>query len=302
MKIHRIADTPPLDLAPKLADFEKEFIYPLGSSASFTISHGADYSLFFRGMGKACVYLAETSGEIVGAQAVVERSVSLADGGEIPASYFCDTKIVSRMRGRMVLGRLAMAACKDTLAAGINAGFSVVMDGSKTTDQHTGRLGIPQFDELARLVILRFDTAAEFKGFPIDATRTIGNWHRPHGGDPAISSEMEPRELAVNGASGLLVDTRRGKRLWKSDGTEMVSAHLTSLEFSSVSALSLLVQDALEVSHEMEIPGLFLALPEKTFADEALAKAVAGCATIAGATIFGTGLPEGDWMINTSEI
>lgn len=302
MKIHRITDPPDSEVARKLAEFEKEFVYPLGASDSFTISHGEDYPLFFRGMGKARIHLAETSGAIVGAQAVVDRKVSLADGTEIPAAYFCDTKVVSRMRGGMVLGRLLMAACKETLGGGIHSGFSVVMDGSKTTDQHTGRLGIPQFEELARLVILRFDTTADFKGFPESEEFKVAGWNRPFGGDPALSSEMVPRRLAVDGASGLLVDTRRGKRLWKSDGTEMISAHLTSLRFSSPGSLSSLIRSALEVSAEMEIPGLFLALPETVCSRESIGEATAGSATIAGATVFGTGLPKGDWIVDTSEI
>lgn len=78
--------------------------------------------------------------------------------------------------------------------------------------------------------------------------------------------------MAVNGASGLLVDTRRGKRLWKSDGIEVMSAHHTSLEFASSSAQSFLIRCAMETALGMGIPGLFVALP------------------------------EGDWMIDTSEI
>ncbi len=298
MKIHRITGPPPPDLARKLAEFEREFVYPLGSSDSFTISHGEDYPLFFRGMGNARVHLAEISGAIVGAQAAVDRMVSLADGSEIPAAYFCDTKVVSRLRGGMVLGRLAMAACRETLAAGIHSGFSVVMDGSKTTDQHTGRLGIPQFEELARLAILRFDTAADFKGFPDEGDFRIAKWNRPFGGNPAISSEMQPLELTVEGASGLLVDTRRGKRLWKSDGTEMVSAHLTSVRFSSAGSLSSLIRCALEAAAGMGIPGLFLALPKSICPFGSLG----AYATIADATVYGTGLPTGDWIVDTSVI
>jgi hypothetical protein len=302
MKIHRITDPPTPEMARKLAEFEKEFVYPLGSSDSFTISHGEDYPLFFRGMGNARIHLAETSGVIVGAQAVVERNVSLADGTEIPAAYFCDTKVVSQMRGGMVLGRLAIAACKETLAAGIHSGFSVVMDGSKTTDQHTGRLGIPQFEELARLVILRFDTAADFKGFPDIQNFHIQKCHRPHGGNPALCSEMKPLELNVDGASGLLLDTRLGKRLWKSDGTEMISAHLTSLRFSSAHSLSKLIHTAIEAAAGMGIPGLFLALPEALFTAETLRDVTSGCATGASARVYGTGLPKGDWIVDTSEI
>jgi hypothetical protein len=118
-------------------------------------------------------------------------------------------------------------------------------------------------------------------------------------GNPVTGSEIAPLALEVEGACGTLVDTRLGKRLWKSDGTEMLSAHLTDLRFSSAHGLSELIRRAREAAAGLGFPGVFLALPADFPCLEGLA---GGALTIAGAGIYGTGLPEGSWMVNTSEI
>ncbi|MEO5715714.1 MAG: hypothetical protein ABIT37_19700 [Luteolibacter sp.] len=302
MKIHCITGTPPPELARALVGFEKEFRYPLGPSGSFSISHGEDYPRFFRGMGDAKIYLAEIAGEIVGSLAVVGRHVLLANETSIPAIYVGDAKVVEKFRGRTVLGRLSMAARDEILAAGYKAAFSVVMAGSTPSDQHTGRLGIPKFDELGKIAILRFDTRTPLKAFSHHHDLTIKPSHRPHGGDPGTASEIPPHTLAVDGGSGILIDTRHGKRLWRSDGSEMMSAHLTELRFTSAFGLFNLIQAAIKISAELGYPGLFTALPADFSIVGPLLDASSGTATIAVASVYGTGLPDGHWMMNTSEI
>lgn len=302
MKIHRITGQPPTELARALAEFEREFRYPLGPSDSFSISHGEDYPRFFRSMGDARIYLAEIAGEIIGSLAVVERHVFLADGSSIPAVYLGDVKVIGKFRGRTVLGRLAMAARDEIRAAGGTAAFSVVMTGSIPSDRHTGRLGIPKFDELGKMAILRFDTRTPLSAFTHPQDPSFKPCHRPYGGDPRITSEIPPHPLVVEGGSGILVDTRRGKRLWKSDGSEMASTHLTELRFTSASGLCRLIQAAIGKSAELGYPGLFTALPADHPLIGPLLGASGGSATLAGATIYGTGLPPGGWMMNTSEI
>ena len=301
MKIHCLTAPPPADLAGALAEFEKEFRYPLGPSDTFSISHGEDYTRFFRSMGEAHVFLAIIADEIAGALAAISRNVLLADGTSIPAVYLCDTKVVGKHRGKMVLGRLVMAARDQIMESGNKAAFSVVMDGSIPSDQHTGRLGIPQFDELGKLAILRYDTCAALKDISC-SDLFIEPCHRPYGGVPDFTSEISPQILTVEGASGILLDTRRGKRLWKSDGTEMASLHLTSLHFTSAKGLFHLIQTAIAKSSELGHPGLFTALPAAHPMVLPLLDASCGTATLAGASVYGTALPMGDWMINTSEI
>lgn len=300
MKIHRLTGSSTPDLARALAEFEKEFRYPLGPDDSFSISHAPDYSLFFRSMGEATIHLAESGGAIVGAQAVVRREVRLADGSCVPAAYFCDTKVVASRRGGIVLGRLALSACEEMLSAGYTAGFSVVMEGSITTDKHTGRLGIPPFAELGKIVILRFDTRRDFPGFPY--AECAGSLHRPAGGEGVLCSEMMPVELSVKGASGTLIDTRRGKRLVRSDGSEMVSAHLVGLNFEDSEGLTEIIRLANKTAAAAGFPSLFVSLPGNLFSAPVLRASVGDSASIANASVFGTSLPLGDWWVNTSEI
>ena len=302
MKIHCLSGPPDRELALALAEFEKEFSYPLGPGRSFSISHGADYSLFFRCMGEAKIYLAEISGNIVGALAVVRRTAVLADGSMIPAVYLCDAKVASAHRGRTVLGRLALRARDETMADGYLAAYSVVMSGSIPTDVHTGRLGIPHFKAIGHLAVLRFDTHPGFKPVVNLPSVQRGTYHRLLAGNASLGSEIEPHMLEVDGARGILVDTRLGKRLWQSDGHEIVSAHLTGLVFESVRALSDLIVAAVELAGKMGFPGLFMSLPADDPALGAIIESAIVTPTVAHATVFGTGLPDGPWMVDTSEI
>ncbi len=302
MKIHRIDSAPPPELARSLAEFEKEFLYPLGPSETFFISHGEDYTRFFRGMGNARIYLAEISGKIVGSLAAAGRTIVTADGKSTPAAYLCDVKVIGQMRGRTVLGRLALAAKEDITGASYEAAFSVAMDGSIPSDTHTGRLGIPKFELLGKLAVLRFDTSIPLGKIHFPPGAACGPCHRISGGDPAIASEMPPRALTVPGASGTLLDTRRGKRLWQSGGGEMISVHLAELQFNSPEALAELIRLALRTASGLGFPGIFTALPADSHLPAALVAAAGGTATLAGACVFGSGLPRGNWIVNTSEI
>lgn len=302
MKIHCLSGPPDREIALALAGFEKEFTYPLGPGQSFSISHGADYSLFFRCMGEAKIYLAEISGNIVGALAVVRRTAILADGSTIPTVYLCDAKVTSAHRGRTVLGRLALKARDEIIAEGYQAAYSVVMSGSIPTDVHTGRLGIPHFKAISHLAVLRFDTQTGFQPVANLSSGQRGNYHRLQTGNTSLGSAIKPQALEVDGARGTLVDTRLGKRLWQSDGHEIVSAHLTGVMFKSVRALSDLIVAAVKLTAKMGIPGLFMSLPADDPALGAIIESAIVTPTVAQATVFGTGLPEGPWMMDTSEI
>lgn len=302
MKIHCLSEPPDRELALALAQFEKEFSYPLGPVRSFSISHGADYSLFFRCMGEARIYLAEISGKIVGALAVVRRIAVLADGSMIPAVYLCDAKVATAHRGRTVFGSLALKARDETMADGYQAAYSVVMSGSTRTDVHTGRLGIPHFKVIGQLAVLRFNTQAGFKPVANLTPDRPESHHRFQAGNASLGSEIKPHALEVDGARGTLVDTRLGKRLWQSDGHEIVSAHLTGLVFDSVRALSDLIVNAVELTGKMGFPGLFMSLPTDNPALGAIIESAIVEPTVAKATVFGTGLPEGQWVVDTSEI
>jgi Acetyltransferase (GNAT) domain len=302
MIIHCLSEPPDSKTTAALAVFEKDFTYPLGADLSFAISHGADYSRFFRSMGETKIYLAEISGEIVGALATVQRHAIHTNGSTFPAIYLCDAKVASAHRGRTVLGRLAIKAREDVIAADYQAAYSVVMSGSIPTTAYTGRLGIPAFKPISEQAVLRFETPSEFRRIAIFTPVKHENHLRFQAGNAALTSEIRPQILEVDGATGVLVDTRRGKRLWQSDGREIISAHLTRAIFSSAQALADLITLAVEQAAALGFPGLFLSLAVD---DPALALILDSAVikpTIAYATVYGTGLPVGRWAIETSEI
>lgn len=302
MKIQCLSGPPDPETTLALSDFEKEFTYPLGPDRSFSISHGADYSLFFRSMGETKIYLAEVSGKIVGALATVQRRAVLADGSTLPVIYLCDAKVASANRSRTVLGRLALRAREEITAAGYQAAYSVVMSGSVPTTAYTGRLGIPIFKPISEQAILHFEAPARFTSFMSSTLLPLVNPLQFQAGDPAITSDIQPHTLEVEGASGVLVDTRRGKRLWQSDGHEILSAHLTGVVFKSAQALADLITQASARAMTLGFPGIFLSLPVD---DPALAPLLASAInppTVAHATVYGTGLQAGRWQVETSEI
>ena len=202
----------------------------------------------------------------------------------------------------MILGRLALMARDEALAAGYQAAYSVAMSGSIPTAALTGRLGIPHFKALGELVVLRFETHTEFNRTPHFDVDRHENSHRFQPADSAIHSEIPPLSIMVTGASGMLGDTRRGKRLYRSDGLEILSAHLTGLAFESFQARLELVAAAVKAARDIGFPGLFLALPATDPGVAALIASASVAPTIAHATVFGTGLPTGPWQVETSEI
>ncbi len=213
----------------------------------------------------------------------------------------------------MALPRLVGAA--QTWADGrAEAAFAVVMDGTRATpEQYTGRLGIPPFGELGKVMVLRLSTPTDDAGADDGFTAkpaegcyprlSAGRYACP-GGNPAERSETAPVWLMhPDGSScGLLEDTRRAKRLIADDGTEMKSLHLSRFAFQNPRAGAKLLRVALRRAAQLKSPALFVAVATPEL--EEFRVALAGIETVvAPATVFGTGLePFPFWNINTSEI
>src|SRR5438132_13262849 len=139
MKIQQLSAPPSPALARALAQFEEPFTYPLGPERFFRISHGEDYTLFFRAQGNGSCFIAENEGRVVGALGAATRKLWLPDGIERSVAYFGDLKIAPDARGGAVLLRLARAA-ETWLRPHVEAGFGVVMGGtSRLPDLYTGR-------------------------------------------------------------------------------------------------------------------------------------------------------------------
>src|SRR5437868_1889091 len=182
MKVHQLAGPAPSVFARALADFEKPFTYPLGPGESFRISHGDDYTLFFRSQGEGSCFIAANENRIVGALGAAIRSLRFPDGGGRSVAYFGDLKISPECRGGRVLLKLARAT-EAWLRAKVDAGFGIVMGGTDhTPEAYTGRAGIPAFCELGRVAILRISTSPKLtksdQAFLTNAEACLAAYHR----------------------------------------------------------------------------------------------------------------------------
>ena len=158
MKVHLLCGPPPPELARALTEFEEPFTYPLGSDRSFRITHGDDYTLFFRTQGLGACFVAEHQGRVSGVMGTALRRIWMPDGRERVVAYLGDLKIAASARGGLVLARLAKAA-EGWLRPKVDAAFGVVMGGTALTPRaYTNRAGIPGFDEVGRLTLLRLST------------------------------------------------------------------------------------------------------------------------------------------------
>lgn len=315
MKLHVIHGNPAPRMAAALAEFEKQFAYPLGSGSSFRIAHGRDYPRFYRAMGNNACFVAERTGEILGVLSTAQRTLSLPDGRQKEVAYIGDLKVApGKPAGRIVL-RLILRL-RQWARRCAEAAYSVVMDGTQVTPlRYTGRLGIEPFIELAKLMILSIPTPAagrsnadSWGGDELPGPRFYRNLSRHSArcleSSPRMRSVMRPRWLVhpEQHAAGLLEDTRQAKRLVGINGEEMVRSHLSFCAWSDRASALALLQEALRCSADSGFDEMFVAVSPKE-ADSLIAGLDVAGITRAPATIYGYGLDPGmNWSINTSEI
>lgn len=314
MMIHSLCGPPPNSLASALERFESEFTYPLGPGRSFRISHGEDYPRFFRAMGEARCFVAERNGVVLGTIGVALRPLWLPSGEECTAVYLGDLKLTAHARQGRALLRLAEVV-QQWVGGRTQAAFAVVMDGTRATPtRYTGRLGIPQLGDLAKVIVLRIATGgtdlkcnatatADEAGTACYRQLSMGRYACP-GGTCAERSAITPHWLTLSGdrACGRLEDTRRAKRLIADDGQEMPSAHLSCFAYRDPASAVELAQAARVTAASLGFPALFVAVPP---ADADTIRRGLGSTEVvaAPATIYGTGLEAGRlWNINTAEI
>lgn len=315
MRIHAIS-APSNELGDALARFERQFTYPLGTGQSFRISHGEDYSSFFRSIGEGICFVAEEGGEILGTIGGAIRRLLFPDGKERDVLYLGDLKAAVRLAGRTLL-QLADAMFQ-WASPKVTAAYCVVMDGTRATPaRYTGRFGIPAFEELGKVAVLRIEI--DGRALTPDACRDVypataadvdacfvrlnQGRYAGLGGEPPLRSEMEPhwRILAEAKSCGRIEDTRRAKRLWVHDGAELLSAHLSSFAYESLAAGVQLVQAAIHEVRQRGFPALFLTVPVSDSKNFAIA--MGSNVVMVPATIYGTGFDAGGyWNINTAEI
>ena len=313
-KIHILDAMPEQWLATALEEFESKFHYPLGKDRWFSISHGDDYTRFFRAIGEARCFVAEYDGKITGVISVARCQLRQPGGEIIEAAYFSDLKVSSPSRGHTLLG-LLQDSVKWARRTPTTPGYSIVMDGTaRNPTSYTGRLGIPKYVELSKLMILRIPSRRFVEQLdPIESSLAdVRDCYRSltpgqfatSGGNSAIRSRMKATGMILSDGAAccILEDTRRCKLLYRHDGTEMISAHLSCFGYRSVDDAVRLLKSAAIRCHEMGVPAMFVSLPPVQ--SEAVLKLLPQDGIVkAPATVFGFGLPaDVDWSVNTSEI
>ena len=315
MNLRALQAVPSADLARALAGFETQFKYPLGPCRSFRISHGSDYSRFFRAMGEGVCFVADREGQVLGTIGAAIRPLLWPEGHERRVLYLGDLKVAAAARGGRCLVKL-VSAVRRWAGSKVDAAVSVVMDGTSATPiEYTGRFEIPTFRKLGTIMILRIGTTPS-PNIRRDAWQTSQDYgaacyrelsasrYASLGGNPAERSVTEPLWLTEPSglACGRFEDTRKAKRLIGDDGVEMRSAHLSNFAFRDPRAAVDLLRVSLSIANEKGFPTLFTAVAEPDV--EVFRPCMEGTEVVlAPATIYGTGVePWPLWNINTSEI
>lgn len=314
--IHQLRSAPAPDMQARLADFERQFDYPLGADRRFVISHGEDYPRFFRAMGEATCLVAEDGAGVVGTLATVTRRLVTPVGRTLEVTYLADLKIAPAVRRGFVLKRLALAALAINRTF---AGYSVVMRGTKAVPEaYTNRIGIPAFRLFGTIEVLRIPVGPETavdsspaEERPLaetdDAFFRLSQGSHAALGDWTTRSERGsflPAGLLSEDrrACGVVEDTLNSKRLFLSGGDELRSAHLSNFAFADVASGAALIRAALLLVRKRHLPAMFTAVPAGQARGLLEALQIKNT-TCAPADIYGTGLDAGlPWNINTAEI
>jgi hypothetical protein len=314
MTMHVLHEAPPAPLAAALAEFERQFAYPLGPGRTFRIDHGNDYPRFYRAIGDGRCYVDERDGRVLGVGAAARRPVQCAAGRSVTAAYIGDLKVVPGPGRGKVLLHIVEAA--QAWCFGNGPAFGVVMDGTPVVPPaYTGRLGIPSFVEVAQVIVFRFLCTGVRAGSeePCPATepavrecfrRLSSGRCACAPGCPAERSMIAPAWLVQSdgAACGCLEDTRRAKRLIADDSTEMLSAHLSAFAYRDVRAGAAVLRHTIVRAQALGFPALFVAVaaPE---ADALRVELSDVEAVRAPATVFAHGFEPGSlWNVNSSEI
>ncbi len=319
MKIHQLSSSPPPELGIALEEFEQSFLYPLGPEQKFRISHGREYLPFFRAMGEVTLLVAEQAGQVLGTLVLVRRMVrirTVAGTQDEPAYYLCDLKLRKEWRRTPLLARMIGTARKLIEASGCQRCYCVVMDGTgRLPTDYTGRLGVPPFEPLGQIMIIRVSSR---ETLPVD--RNVRNSTASEAEDlcqrirsvgisaaHGLSSErslMTPLGFmhSTDLACGKLEDTRRGKRLHLESGEELLSAHLSNWTWTDARAGVDILQQALAASIQKGFPALFSCLPLQRYLQfYPLLRPLQ--IQEAPASIYGTGFEiNQEWWIDTAEI
>ena len=318
-QIFRLTAQEIAEFSPLLQDFERQFWYPLGDSIEFRIEHPHPYTDFYSSMGDAYCFVALREDEVVGALNSVIRTSVAPNGKRAQVAYVADVKITKELQGSTLLYRLARTAIL-WLRPQITSAYSVVMDGTSVTPkQYTGRVGVPQFSWAGRVHLLRFSTATKFSRaasvseYPLDANAVVSgieprrkstdvpNWASMN---PLLRAQEGPAWLVdqQTGASALLEDTRRAKKLYDRQHAEICFAHFSYLSYADVEHIVRLIPHACTRSQSLGFSHLIVSVPEAHLAAiQSLIQDIDH--DVYSASIYGISLSEDfPFLINSAEI
>lgn len=329
----------------KISNFEAGFRYPLSATEHFSISHGADYSLFYRSMGKSLVLAVEQDELPIATVAATIRELRAPGGTIHRCAYIGDLKYrKSAGASRKLLSLLL--ELQDWCIQNADSALAVVMGGTQNLpDSYSGRLGLREMKQLGTMHIYRIplqspDSSHEFKQAEqiasarahsiIDTSPRNFFSFKPNLNDDSDSectSIISPIWLGTNApgsttaagssespsvdcAVGCLQDTRRAKRLFREDGSEISNAHLTNFYFDSIDSAASIIESALESARENDFEALFLSLDTERSQQLSAVLEKLG-ATKSEAIIYGAGViaeeqfndhSNRNWCINSSEV
>jgi hypothetical protein len=314
MNVRIVTDSCNPALTAALQTFESQFHYPLGQGW-FRISHGQEYLGFYRSMGQARAIIVEDSQGIAGVCCATKRELHHPRYGSRQILYLGDLKLAQRARSGRILWTL-LKAIQEHFSE-YEMAYSVVMHGTpQTPDLYTGRAGLPAFFTVGAIRIWRLATAVsptivdplepmtDEQGFVTFRQLATDQCYCIDGVAP-MRSEMTPQwwQSSDGQACARLEDTRRVKRLFRDDGTEIVSAHLSAFAYTNPSSGHQLLQALSHRLAQSDCPALFLALPESLHSLPAILKDPPEHSVITGATVYGNHQSlAGNWNVFTAEI
>ena len=295
----------PFEWTRELSEFERNFQYPLGKNSFFRISHGDDYTRFFRALGKSTSLVSTNKqNSVCSSISIVRRNLYHATE-RIQAYYLADLKVLPKS-APSTLFRLLSTGQKILPELKTSPLYCVVMQGTeRTPDQYSGRLGLPQLTKLGEIAIFRMESTPPKEQVRVLSTKNKASAHRPcpqayyfESQGHEIRSKFLVQKFSLGSASCLLEDTLRAKNLFDQNDQEIISGHISSLRYQkpqdAIQLLSLISRNC------PNYPALFFSVPiqdHKAFA-EALPKH-----SLSFASIYGTQLKANQrWFINTAEI
>lgn len=316
IQIHFYTETPPSKISKALAEFERQFVYPLGNQRTFRIVHSEDYSLFFRAMGKGGCLVAESNGIVLGVIGFALRDLLFPDGTIQSTLYIGDLKIDPNARGGRIFYRLAQAL--QERSSQVPYAYGIVMDGTNQTPlAYTGRAGLPLFEKIRKITLFRVPCSSQIvpnelpENFLTTEEEGYACYQDCTKGQYASGKSFSERRSQIsaiwlktkeNSACGRLEDTRIAKRLITEEGEEIISAHLSYFAYRDQISAKRLICMAQYYAFEQDIPYFFVSIdttevaPFLDFFEKLQAYP-------ASATIYGKNFEkELLWSVNTAEI